>query len=42
MKMTAAERARARQGKKTGSTVAGTGMKIDKKDLRDPKKGPKS
>lgn len=42
MKMTAGERARARQGKKTGTTLAGTGMKVEKKDLRDPKRGPKS
>lgn len=42
MKLTAGERARARQGKKTGTTTAGTGIKVEKKDLRDPKKGPKS
>jgi hypothetical protein len=41
MKQTAAEGARARMGKKTGTTLAGTGVVPDKKPT-GPKKGPKS
>eukprot|EP00397_Hematodinium_sp_SG-2012_P035995 GEMP01038804.1.p1 GENE.GEMP01038804.1~~GEMP01038804.1.p1 ORF type:complete len:409 (+),score=79.44 GEMP01038804.1:117-1343(+) len=41
MKLTQAERARANYGKKTGTTTAGTGQKIEKKSDK-PKSGPKS
>ena len=42
MKQSAQERGRARQGKKTGQTAAGTGIALEKRDRRDPKKGPRS
>jgi len=42
MKLTQAERARANYGKKTGTTTAGTGQKIEKKASDKPKTGPKS
>jgi len=42
MKLTQAERARKDYGKKTGTTTAGTGQKIEKKSDMPKKTGPKS
>ena len=42
LKLTPAEKARNMQGKKTGACAAGTGVKLKKNQLRDPKRGPKS